>query len=83
MLKALAPKTLFRLDTTATPDRADGQEPDSEMVYEYGIPEALDDGIIESTVVYQPDIAAVELTFTDPDTGSAGERRGDRLGEDR
>ena len=70
VLKALAPKTLFRLDTTATPDRADGQEPDSEMVYEYGIPEALDDGIIKSTVVYQPDIAAVELTFTDPDTGA-------------
>lgn len=69
ILKALAMKQVFRLDTTATPDRADGQEPDSEMIYEYGIPAALDDGIIKSTVVYQPDIKSVELTYTDPDTG--------------
>lgn len=69
VLKALAKKQVFRLDTTATPDRADGQEPDSEMVYEYGITAALDDGIIKSTVVYQPDIKSVELTYTDPDTG--------------
>ncbi|MGH2946517.1 MAG: hypothetical protein ACRDPC_09725 [Solirubrobacteraceae bacterium] len=39
------------------------------MIYEYGIPAALDDGIIKSTVVYQPDIESVELTYTDPDTG--------------
>jgi superfamily II DNA or RNA helicase len=69
VLRALSKKQVFRLDTTATPDRADGQEPDSEMVYEYGIPAALDDGIIKSTVVYQPDIKSVELTYTDPDTG--------------
>lgn len=69
ILKELASKTVFRLDTTATPDRADGQEPDTEMIYEYGIPEALDDGIIKSTVVYQPDIKSVELTYTDPNTG--------------
>lgn len=69
ILKQLSKKQVFRLDTTATPDRADGQEPDSEMVYEYGIPAALDDGIVKSTVVYQPDIESVELTYTDPDTG--------------
>ena len=69
VLRALAKKQVFRLDTTATPDRADGQEPDSEMVYEYGIPAALDDGIIKHSVVYQPDIKSVELTYTDPDTG--------------
>jgi superfamily II DNA or RNA helicase len=69
VLKALSTKQVFRLDTTATPDRADGQEPDSEMIYEYGIPAALDDGIIKSTVVYEPDIKSVELTYTDPDTG--------------
>jgi len=69
ILKLLTSKRLFRLDTTATPDRADGQEPDSEMIYEYGIPEALDDGILKHTVVYQPDIESVELTYTDPDTG--------------
>jgi type III restriction enzyme len=69
VLKALAKKQVFRLDTTATPDRADGQEPDSEMVYEYGIPAALDDGIIKNAVVYEPDIKSIELTYTDPDTG--------------
>lgn len=69
VLKALSGKQVFRLDTTATPDRADGQEPDTEMIYEYGIPDALDDGIIKSTVVYQPDIKSVELTYTDPNTG--------------
>lgn len=69
VLKALSAKQVFRLDTTATPDRADGQEPDSELIFEYGIPQALDDGIIKSTVVYQPDIKSVELTYTDPNTG--------------
>lgn len=69
VLKALSEKQVFRLDTTATPDRADGQEPDSDLIYEYGIPQALDDGIIKSTVVYQPDIKSVELTYTDPNTG--------------
>lgn len=69
VLTALSAKQVFRLDTTATPDRADGQEPDSEMIYEYGIARALDDGIVKSTVVYQPDIKSVELTYTDPTTG--------------
>jgi|AntDryMetagUQ889_1029465.scaffolds.fasta_scaffold01833_2 superfamily II DNA or RNA helicase len=69
VLKALSGKQVLRLDTTATPDRADGQEPDSEMIYEYGIAQALDDGIVKSTVVYQPDIKSVELTYTDPNTG--------------
>jgi type III restriction enzyme len=69
VLKKLSERRVFRLDTTATPDRADGQEPDSEMIYEYGISAALDDGIIKSTVVYQPDIRSVELTYTDPETG--------------
>ncbi len=69
VLRTLARKQVFRLDTTATPDRADGQEPDSEMIYEYGIGPALADGIIKSTVVYEPDVASVELTYSDPDTG--------------
>ena len=59
----------FRLDTTATPDRADGKVPDSGMIYEYDIPAALDDGIIAKPVVYQPNIDAVELTYTDAVTG--------------
>ena len=59
----------FRLDTTATPDRADGRAVDSKMVYEYGISEALRRGIVAEPYVYQPDITAVELTYTNPKTG--------------
>lgn len=69
MLKILSHKTKFRLDTTATPDRADGQTPDSEMIQFYGIANALDDGIIKSVVVYQPDAKIVELTYTNKITG--------------
>ena len=59
----------FRLDTTATPDRADGKAPDSSMIYEYDIPAALNDGVIAKPVVYQPNIETVELTYTNVDTG--------------
>ena len=59
----------FRLDTTATPDRADEKPIDSRMICEYGVPEALRDGIIAMPVVYQPDIETVELTYTDAQTG--------------
>ena len=59
----------FRLDTTATPDRADGKAPDSRMIYEYDIPAALNDGVIAKPVVYQPNIETVELTYTDAVTG--------------
>ncbi|MFH1065309.1 MAG: DEAD/DEAH box helicase family protein [Nanoarchaeota archaeon] len=69
VLKMLTHKTRFRLDTTATPDRADGKTPDSEMIEYYGIANALDDGIIKSVVVYQPDARIVELTYTNKLTG--------------
>ena len=69
VLKILSHKIKFRLDTTATPDRADGQTPDSEMIYFYGIANALDDGIIKSVVVYQPDAKIIELTYTNKITG--------------
>src|SRR5439155_9853967 len=49
-------KTILRLDTTATPDRADGKTPDSAMIYEYSVTDALADAIIKTPVVYQPDI---------------------------
>lgn len=62
-------KVVLRVDTTATPDRADGRTPDSEMVYEYGVTDALHDGIIKTPVVYQPDIKTVQLTYTDARTG--------------
>ncbi len=68
-LKRMREKVVLRMDTTATPDRADGRAPDSEMVYEYGVNDALADGIIKTPVVYQPDIKTVQLTYTDARTG--------------
>ena len=61
----------FRLDTTATPDRADGQTPDSKMIMEYSITDAQAEvpPIIKNIVVYQPKLSAVELTYTDNKTG--------------
>lgn len=59
----------FRLDTTATPDRADEKPVDSSMIYEYDIPAALHDRIVATPVIYQPNIETVELTYTDADTG--------------
>jgi type III restriction enzyme len=62
-------KVVLRVDTTATPDRADGKTPDSEMIYEYSVTDALHDVIIKTPVVYQPDIKTVQLTYTDARTG--------------
>jgi superfamily II DNA or RNA helicase len=61
----------FRLDTTATPDRADGQAPDTKMIFEYGIHDAQAEvpPIIKNIVVYQPTLSSVELTYTNPETG--------------
>lgn len=69
ILNTLSDKCRFRLDTTATPNRADGQEPDSEMIYHYDISHALDDGIIKSVVVYQPEVKLLKMTYTNPATG--------------
>jgi type III restriction enzyme len=68
-LRRMAEKFVLRIDTTATPDRADGKIPDSDMIYEYGVADALADGIIKTPVVYQPDIKTVQLTYTDAKTG--------------
>src|SRR6266568_21338 len=62
-------KVILRLDTTATPDRADGKVPESDMIYEYSVTDALAEGIIKTPVVYQPDIKTVQLTYTDARTG--------------
>src|SRR5205814_9796161 len=61
----------FRLDMTATPDRADGKSPDSKMIFEYSITDAQAEvpPLIKSVVVYQPKLASVELTYLNPDTG--------------
>ena len=68
-LQRIEKKVLLRIDTTATPDRADGKAPDSDMIYEYDVNNALADGLIATPVVYQPDIKTVELTYTDAVTG--------------
>lgn len=68
-LRRMRDKVVCRVDTTATPDRADGKTPDSEMIYEYSVNDALNDRIIATPVVYQPDIKTVQLTYTDAQTG--------------
>ena len=68
-LEKMRPKTALRVDTTATPDRADGKSPDSRMIYEYLIQDALADRLVKTPVVYQPNIETVELTYTDAHTG--------------
>ena len=68
-LQRMREKIILRIDTTATPDRADGQTPDSDMIYEYTVIDALADAIIKTPVVYQPDIKTVQLTYTDAKTG--------------
>lgn len=68
-LHRMREKIALRLDTTATPDRADGQTPDSDMIYEYNVTDALSQGMVKTPVVYQPDIETVQLTYTDARTG--------------
>ena len=68
-LSTLREHTILRVDTTATPDRADGGQPDSKMIYEYLIEDARADRLVKIPVVYQPNIATVELTYTDRATG--------------
>ena len=68
-LERLRPQTVLRVDTTATPDRADGQTLDSRMIHEYLIQDALADRLVKTPVVYQPSIATVELTYTDARSG--------------
>ncbi|MCK4326817.1 DEAD/DEAH box helicase family protein, partial [bacterium] len=69
VLNKLKPQRIFRLDTTATPDRLDGLHPDSEKILEYGIKKAMQDRIIKRIVVCKPDIEKVKLTYKDTETG--------------
>ena len=68
-LRRLAPNTALRVDLTGTPDRADGTHPETAMIAEYGIADALADGMVKTPVVYQPSITQVQLTYTDARTG--------------
>ena len=69
VLNKLKPQRIFRLDTTATPDRLDGLHPDSEKIIEYGIRQAMHDRIIKRIIVCRPDIEKVKLTYKDTITG--------------
>ena len=69
VLETMCPKVKLRVDTTATPDRADGQMPDSKMIYEYSINDALVDDLVKAPVIYQPNINTVQLTYRDAMTG--------------
>src|SRR3972149_8428656 len=69
VLDKLKPQRIFRLDTTATPDRLDGLHPDSEKILEYGIKKAMRDRIIKRVIVCRPDIEKVKLTYVDSETG--------------
>src|SRR3972149_6238649 len=69
VLNKLKPQRIFRLDTTATPDRLDGLHPDSEKILEYGIKRAMLDRIIKRIIVCKPDIEKVKLTYRDTETG--------------
>lgn len=69
VLNKLKTQRIFRLDTTATPDRLDGLHPDSEKILEYGIKRAMQDRIIKRIIVCKPDIEKVKLTYKDTETG--------------
>ncbi len=69
LINKLKHKRFFRLDTTATPDRLDGKHPDSKMIFEYKIAEAMRDKIIKRIVVFHPDVRKVRLTYEDLETG--------------
>lgn len=67
ILRILKEKTSLRVDTTATPERADGNYPDSKMVYSFNISEAMNASfpIIKNIIVFQPESRIVEITYTD------------------
>ncbi len=68
LINKLKPKRFFRLDTTATPDRLDGLHPASEMIYVYGIREAMADRVVKRVIVFEPEIEKVKFTFYDWET---------------
>ncbi|OWP53659.1 type I restriction enzyme EcoKI subunit R [Candidatus Micrarchaeum sp.] len=71
ILKLLNDKTILRLDTTATPERADGTYPNSNLIYDFDIDSALtaDRPIIKDIVVYRPDTKLLEITYINATTG--------------
>ncbi len=70
ILSILKGNTLIRLDTTATPERADNTYPDSRLIYSFDITDAMDapKPMIKNIVVLQPDARIVEITYTNAKT---------------
>lgn len=70
ILSFLKGKTLLRLDTTATPERADGSYPDSKLIYSFDITAAMESQfpVIKNIVVLQPESHIVEITYTNTKT---------------
>lgn len=70
ILSILKGKTLLRLDTTATPERANGSYPDSRLIYSFDITAAMDSpfSVIKNIVVLQPESHIVEITYTNTQT---------------
>ena len=70
VLDRLVPITGLRLDTTATPERADGNYPDSKLIYSFDITAAMDSPhpVIKNIVVLQPESHIVEITYTNSQT---------------
>ncbi len=70
VLGILKSKTLLRLDTTATPERADGSYPDSKLIYSFDITAAMESTfpVIKNIIVLQPESHIVEITYTNTQT---------------
>ena len=62
---------VLRVDTTATPERLDGNNPGSNKVYDYRVKHALHDRVIKQIVICQPEIVSVqyEVYEIDEETG--------------
>jgi superfamily II DNA or RNA helicase len=71
ILRLLKDKTTLRLDTTATPERADGTYPNSSLIYDFDIDSALlaNRPIIKDVIVYRPDTRLLEITYINAKTG--------------
>lgn len=65
-------RRILRIDTTATPERLDGNNPGSNKVYDYRVKHALQDRTIKQIVVCQPDVISVEYQIyeIDEETGT-------------
>lgn len=70
ILKILKGKTILRLDTTATPERADGCYPNSKLIYSFDITAAMDapHPVIKNIIVLQPESRIVEITYINTQT---------------